>query len=490
MLAQLREQVVDRALRICPSTRSSAAAAATSPPASATTSPSWPSAVVEALPAMAGAALTIVLTFVGMAAVDLRLAAAGLLAVPIQLATLRWYIPRAAPAYAAERVVSGERAQALLDVVGGAPTVRALGLGPVETDRVRARSQASVDAVVRNMRLATRFYGRLNVAELVGVMAVLVAGFLLVRAGSLSIGGATAGALLFVRLFDQFNIVLGLADDAQRALAALARLVGIARLEPPADPAVPAEHARHARSAPRGVSHAYDAGHDVLHDVDLDLADGRARRAGRRLGRGQDDAGEDRRRLPRADGGHDRGRRCRARRARADGDAASRRARHPGGPRLRRAAGRRPAAGRARTRPTTQLRRGARAGGRARLGARLPDGLATVVGAGGVTLTAAQAQQVALARLRAGGPARSPCSTRPPRRRAAPAPASSRPRPTACSPGRTALVVAHRLTQAARADRVVVLEHGRVVEDGHARRAAGRPAAPYAALWAAWSAGR
>ena len=55
--------------------------------------------------------------------------------------------------------------------------------------------------------------------------------------------------------------------------------------------------------------------------------------------------------------------------------------------------------------------------------------------------------------------------------------------------GRTALVVAHRLTQAARADRVVVLEHGRVVEDGtHAALLAA--GGPYAALWSAWSAGR
>ncbi|MDG4865667.1 hypothetical protein P8605_46715, partial [Streptomyces sp. T-3] len=52
--------------------------------------------------------------------------------------------------------------------------------------------------------------------------------------------------------------------------------------------------------------------------------------------------------------------------------------------------------------------------------------------------------------------------------------------------GRTALIVAHRLTQAASADRVVVLEHGRVVESGpheELKDAGG----PYAALWAAWS---
>lgn len=55
--------------------------------------------------------------------------------------------------------------------------------------------------------------------------------------------------------------------------------------------------------------------------------------------------------------------------------------------------------------------------------------------------------------------------------------------------GRTALVVAPRLTQAARADWIVVFEEGRVVEEGRHEDLVSR-GGPYATLWNAWSAAR
>lgn len=52
--------------------------------------------------------------------------------------------------------------------------------------------------------------------------------------------------------------------------------------------------------------------------------------------------------------------------------------------------------------------------------------------------------------------------------------------------GRTGLVIAHRRSQAAACDRIVVMEAGRVVELGsHEELLAAR--GRYAELWAAWS---
>ena len=54
--------------------------------------------------------------------------------------------------------------------------------------------------------------------------------------------------------------------------------------------------------------------------------------------------------------------------------------------------------------------------------------------------------------------------------------------------GRTTVVIAHRLTTAARADRVVVMRDGAIVEDGSPHELLRRDDGEYARLWSAWRA--
>ncbi|SEO66197.1 ABC transporter ATP-binding protein [Trujillonella endophytica] len=438
--------------------------------------------VTTGLPEVINAALAVLLTLLGLGVLDWRLAVAGLLALPAYVLALRWYLPRSAPMYARERLVVAERADGLLGAVQGAETIRAYARSGPHAAEVARRSAVARDVGVGVFRLYTDFGWRMNRSEFVGLAAVLGIGFLLVRGGGATVGEVTTAALLFHRLFGPLGTLLFSFDEVQAAGAALVRLVGVVDLPDTEVPAQRPDGSHRPAVELRGIGHAYGDGPPVLADVDLRLAPGErvalvgASGAGKTTlaavlagaldptagevlvdgvpaaglpGRGLRDvvalvsqevhvfAGTlaDDLRLARPDATDD------------DVEAALRLV-------------------------------------GARWVAALPGGTATLVGEGGTALTPAQAQQVALARLVLADPPIAVLDE------ATAEAGSSGARELeegafAATAGRTTLVVAHRLTQAVRADRVVVLHAGRVVEEGtHADlvAAGGR----YATLWTAW----
>lgn len=269
--ADLREQVVERALRL--DTRVLERAGHGDIASRVTDDVEL---FMEAIPVLSGVTaslITVVVAAVGFVSLDWRLALAFAAVLPVHVIGLRWYLPQAGPRYAAERRLAAERSRVLLSSLRGRPTVQAYQMAELQSGRLRQASASALDATVGLVRLVAKFGLCLNGAEAVGLSAVLATGFLLVNADLVSVGAVTAAALLFHRLFGPLGWLLMSVDDVQRAGAALSRMVGVAGIPDPEPAPLPAPRGSVTVRA-EGVDHAYVEGRLVLDRVDLELPAG------------------------------------------------------------------------------------------------------------------------------------------------------------------------------------------------------------------------
>ncbi|WP_446225030.1 ABC transporter ATP-binding protein [Nocardia sp. IBHARD005] len=449
--------------------------------------------VSEVLPAVTGAGFAVAVTLIGMAALDWRFALVGLALLPVYAFALHRY-RRSAPAqYLEERRRRGRRAAELLASLRGLSSVRVFALQPDRRARIGNHSWAVVRLSISIRIINNRLFGRVNFAEWLGMTLLLVIGFHLVRDGAVSVGAVTAATLYFLRMFGPIGQLLLVVDPISSASASLRRMIGVIVETAQVPTSSAPERRRQSEPCPthghlRATNISFSYGdREVLADVSLEVASGRTLAVVGVSGAGKSTLAAVLAGLrPPASGDvrlgstdiTDLDPTVRARlicMVTQDVHVFSGTLRED----LMLA---RPGA------TDADLDRALRAAGAEDWVAELEAGLDTTVGVQGTVLTPVQAQQVALARVALVDPAVVVLDEATAEAGSSGA-AELESAALRIADGRTAVVIAHRLDQAARADEVILMRNGRIIEQGtHDQLIAAR--GEYAQLWSAWSAGR
>ncbi|MFH8787865.1 ABC transporter ATP-binding protein [Streptomyces roseoverticillatus] len=229
-------------------------------------------AMREAVPQLAIGFVWAALLLGALAVTAPPLALCVLVAVPVLVIGCRWYFRRAPAAYRSEAAGYAAVAASLTETVDAGRTVEAHRLGERRVALSDRRVAEWTQWERYTLWLRSVLFPVINVTHSLVFGSVLIIGGVFVLRGWVSVGQLTTGALFAQMLVEPVGLILRWYDELQIAQVSLARLVGVREIgtgdaDDGTDP-----KGREVRADE--VRFGYLAGNDVLHGVSLAVRPG------------------------------------------------------------------------------------------------------------------------------------------------------------------------------------------------------------------------
>ena len=179
-------------------------------------------------------------------------------------------------AYLAVRERVGNNLSNLQEGIGAVRVIQAYGREREQSRRFAVSNRALYDSHMRAVRVSTWYFGLVEAAGIVSIALLVGAGGVLVERGDIAFGTVAAFVLLVANMFEPVQQLSQLYNTVQSAAASLHKLYGLMDAVPdvaehPHPVSLPAE----GELAAHGVSFAYDGSEQpVLRDVSLSIAPG------------------------------------------------------------------------------------------------------------------------------------------------------------------------------------------------------------------------
>ncbi len=225
--ARLREQLADRLMRLPARTVERAGTGDLT--SRATTDAGLVAFVLrEAAPEVLFALVQALIIIIAVLLLSPLLGAGGLVALLAIPLALRWYLRRARPAYLAESAASAEVADVLATTSAGARTVEVLGLHRRRKAACAQAITAANAAMLQTLRLRTVLFPTIDISSAIAVGAVFCVGGLLYLDQVISLGTVVAATLYLRQLSSPIDTILVWVETLQSSLASFARIEGLA----------------------------------------------------------------------------------------------------------------------------------------------------------------------------------------------------------------------------------------------------------------------